>query len=332
MKDCNFKVYIYCASFNHSRYIKDALDGFCMQQTDFPYVCAIKDDASTDGEPDIIRKYIEDNFETSDDVFYTEETEYANIIFARHKTNKNCFIAAVLLKYNHYSIKKSVEPYFERWRKNVPYIALCEGDDYWTDPNKLQKQVDFLESHPDYSMCFHRATVLDYIGIKSPLRCFDIKDREYTSDELFKTWTVPTASILMRKECLGYEIKGRERILCGDIIVVLSCAAMGKVWGMSDYMSVYRIQNGGITYDSAYSKTAIMRNPVHMECIRDNFPKLNRKLIDSSIAWFYYVRSQHQDDLKKCLSDMKMAIKNDKGYIKLIVNNYIYKILHIKPQ
>lgn len=251
MKNCNFKVYIYCASFNHSRYIKDALDGFCMQQTDFPYVCAIKDDASTDGEPDIIRKYIEDNFETSDDVFYTEETEYANIIFARHKTNKNCFIAAVLLKYNHYSIKKSVEPYFERWCKNVPYIALCEGDDYWTDPNKLQKQVDFLESHNDYSMCFHNAVEHWEDGRIEDQLFSNVEDREYKGEEVFMKWTVPTASVLYRNKIHNSDLYRKscqnKTFIYGDIVLFLTCAHYGKLRGLSDVMSVYRKQVGGVT-------------------------------------------------------------------------------------
>lgn len=253
MKDCNFKVYIYCASFNHSRYIKDALDGFCMQQTDFPYVCAIKDDASTDGEPDIIRKYIEDNFETSDDVFYTEETEYANIIFARHKTNKNCFIAAVLLKYNHYSIKKSVEPYFERWRKGASYISLCEGDDCWTDSLKLQKQVDYLESHPDYSMCFHNAVEHWEDGRVEDRLFSDVEDREYTGEEIFKKWTVPTASILYRTEIQKSDLYRKacqnKKFIYGDIVLFLTCAHYGKLYGMSDVMSVYRKQPGGAVYN-----------------------------------------------------------------------------------
>ena len=126
-----FKVAVRCITYNHSRYIEEAMNGFCMQQTDFPFVCVIVDDASTDGEQDVIRGYLQTNFNIADSSgMQTEETEDYIAIFARHKTNVNCFWAVFFLNNNHYQIRKSKEPYFDKYGKTVEYVAFCEGDDY----------------------------------------------------------------------------------------------------------------------------------------------------------------------------------------------------------
>lgn len=152
--DYSFKVCIKCWTYNHAPYIKETLDGFSIQRTQFPYVCVIVDDASTDGEPDVIRNYLSFFFDMEDNtVARNEETEDYYLSFARHKTNENCFFAVFLLKYNHHG-KKSKGRYFSKLVKDIKYHALCEGDDYWTDSRKLQKQVSILEEHPDYGLCY----------------------------------------------------------------------------------------------------------------------------------------------------------------------------------
>lgn len=142
-----FKVTVRCMTYNQSKYITDAMNGFTMQQTSFPFVCAIVDDASTDGEQEVIRKYVEDNFDFSEgSVAFLKETDYAHITYAQHKTNKNCYFAVLYLKENHYSQKKPKMGYLSEWRDMCEYEAMCEGDDYWIVPNKLQMQADLLDS------------------------------------------------------------------------------------------------------------------------------------------------------------------------------------------
>ena len=92
-----FKVTVSCMTYNQSKYITDAMNGFTMQQTSFPFVCTIVDDASTDDEQEVIRKYVEDNFDFSEgSVAYHKETDYANITYAQHKANKNCYFCSIV--------------------------------------------------------------------------------------------------------------------------------------------------------------------------------------------------------------------------------------------
>ncbi|MBQ6204464.1 MAG: glycosyltransferase, partial [Prevotella sp.] len=135
-----FKVCVYCSTFNQTSYIKDTMDGFCMQQTNFPFVCLIMDDASTDGEPEVLEAYLNDHFDTE----WTKETDDYHLTVARHQENRNCYFAVYLLKYNHYTIKKRKLKYFREVADEIDYVAFCEGDDYWTDEHKLQKQADAL--------------------------------------------------------------------------------------------------------------------------------------------------------------------------------------------
>ena len=97
-----YKVCVWCNTYNQASYIKDNMDGFCMQQTNFPFICLIMDDASKDGEQEVIRQYLSDHFTVGS----RKETDDYHLTLARHKDNKNCYFAVFLLKYNHYSIKK----------------------------------------------------------------------------------------------------------------------------------------------------------------------------------------------------------------------------------
>lgn len=123
----SISVSIHCPTFNHERYIERALQGFVMQETNFPFIAVVIDDFSSDKTALIVRDY---------------ERRYPSII------------KAVCLEENYYSQKKSKKELYAPFDKDAKYIALCEGDDYWTDPHKLQKQVDYLETHSDVGLCY----------------------------------------------------------------------------------------------------------------------------------------------------------------------------------
>jgi len=227
-----------------------------MQETNFPFVCAVVDDASTDGEQEVIKSYLNEHFDLEDNsVVRHEETDDYVLTFARHKTNVNCYFAVLFLKYNHYSIKKPKAPYIAQWREKAKYIALCEGDDYWISSIKLQKQFDFLESHPDFTMCFHSAKEHWTNGCRRDQIFYEAEDREYSGREIFDDWIVATASVLFQSNVLSSEIYKRRlsnnKILYGDTPLFLCCATNGKVYGMHDIMSIYNRHEGSLMYGVA---------------------------------------------------------------------------------
>lgn len=207
MGDSKFLLRTYCATFNHENYILDALKGFAMQQTSFPFVCTIVDDASTDGTAAVIKKFVSENFSLdADSVGYEKDLDYGHVTYAQHKTNKNCYFAVIYLKENHYSQRKSKAPYLTEWM-DTKYIAFCEGDDYWIEPLKLQKQVDFLERHPDYSLCCHRYKVYnqddetwgeDYVK-----KLFEETPNGFSfgNKENLNTWITKTLTLMCRCDC-----------------------------------------------------------------------------------------------------------------------------------
>lgn len=152
-QDYKYKVVTLCMTYNQSSYIEEALHGFTMQETSFPVVFCVVDDASTDGEQDLLRKWAGENLQQNEDgLSNCKELPYGELFFARHANNEKAFFSILLLRENHYR-KKSKLPYLADWIDNSKYQAFCEGDDYWVNSQKLQMQVDFLEENPDYVMC-----------------------------------------------------------------------------------------------------------------------------------------------------------------------------------
>lgn len=251
-------VYVSCKTYNQRQYIKDALDGFCMQKTEYPFVCAIFDDASTDGEVDVIRQYLVDNFNLNDNSVMREEETDDNIkIFAQHKDNKNCFFIVVLLKYNHYRLKKNKEQYVSEWLDNSRYIAICEGDDYWSVPDKLQKQVDFLSNNPDYSLCYGQCR---YLEVKTQTFASQLEGGSCdTFESLMKINTIPTPTVLYRREIeVAYhkEIKPAIRgWLMGDYPMWLYMAHEGKVKFMNEEFAIYRVLNESASHSNDEDKS-----------------------------------------------------------------------------
>ena len=250
-----FFLKVECATFNHAPYIVETMNGFCMQETNFPFVCVIIDDASNDGEQQVINQYLQENFDSlnvSKD--YEISTDDYNLKIGRNRTNDNCYFAVYFLKYNHYSIKKDRMAYDLKIFNDVKYIATCEGDDYWTDPLKLQKQVDFLESHSDYVLCCHETKRYDQDSGKMYYQKHDVLNQYpegYSFDKKYSGWLIQTLTNVFRADFEGYttflSMKNRY-----DIIFYYFIGKAGKCFLMPDIMSVYRIHNGGICSGSDF--------------------------------------------------------------------------------
>lgn len=214
------KVSICCVTYNHAQYIRQCLDGFLMQKTDFPIEILIHDDASTDGTQDIIREY---------------EKKYPELIKPIYQSE------------NQYSKGVKISMTYNWPRAKGKYIATCEGDDYWTDPDKLQKQVDFMESHPDYVMCSHRFN--QYIEDKKLLeedQDKDFKGADYDLKNLIGgKWLTQTLTVMFRRSALDLQ-RFESYGMSMDIILLYELLSKGKGYCLPDIMAVYRFHRGGV--------------------------------------------------------------------------------------
>lgn len=256
-------VSISCITYNHEPYIAQALNGFLMQKTSFPFEVLIHDDASTDRTADIIREY---------------EKKFPNLI------------KPIYQKENQYS--KGFSSVSATWnfpRAQGKYIALCEGDDYWIDENKLQMQVDFLENNPEYGMCFHDAVVVNELENEVDSFSYHVIEKDYSATELFENWVVPTASMLFKKEILCYKLADRKNFIAGDIVLVEQACVYGKVHGFKKKMSVYRIQENGLTWSKERREKTLRLHPNHYIALKKNFPLISKFVINKKISESYLI-------------------------------------------
>lgn len=215
----DYNVIIRCMTYNHEKYIEDALKGFVMQKTDFPFCALVVDDCSTDRTADIIRKY---------------EKEYPDII------------KGFYLKENYHSQKKNKNPILQPWMDRCKYVALCEGDDYWTYPYKLQKQVDFLDSHPNCCMVCNRTMLYSLIksSFVSENRCKKKSAYLNTKDIIRKGGQyISTCSIIYRNNILSTNPDYRRNCHVGDYPLQIFSSLVGDIYYFDEAMSVYRIDN-----------------------------------------------------------------------------------------
>lgn len=266
-------VAIRCITYNHEKYLREALESFVMQQTDFPYIAIVHEDASTDSTAEILKEYAE---KYPDIIFpiYEEENQYSK---------KNGVIRAIM--------KEAVEV------SGAKYVAFCEGDDYWIDPLKLQRQINYLETHPDYSITFHNARIKNESDKKFGYK--PLQEKEYTSDEVYRQWIVPTASIVMKKDALDFTLD--SRLMNGDIWYILSGLDHGKGFALQDYMSVYRVTNNGIQLRRIRELGIIFFEKMiyHNELIKERFSKISNKIWNKKQSFAYLYCAINSTNFKK---------------------------------
>jgi glycosyltransferase involved in cell wall biosynthesis len=238
------KVSVCVPAFNHEKYIGQMLDGALMQQTDFDFEIVIGDDASTDSTQSIIKDYISANpgriraFLHAENQGPSEPREFAgrNNVLGLLKACKG------------------------------EYVAMCEGDDYWTDPLKLQKQVDFLDTHPDYAICHHNAEVIYEDG--SPCHFFNSPDQKLTStivDILEDRWFMATASWMYRNYFLHNDFADwHAKAAAGDWAIMIQLAVRGKIGYIPEPMGIYRKHSAGLSHVHADTNRKFWQNRKEM--------------------------------------------------------------------
>lgn len=224
MNKNDIMVSICCITYNHERYIRDAIEGFLMQKTNFRYEILIHDDASTDDTANIIREY-EKTFPDLIKPIYQKENQWSK------------------------GVKVGIE--YNLKRAKGKYIALCEGDDYWTDPYKLQKQVDFLEKNQKFSMCFHNAKVIDENkNILHYYKRFNPRGKKvnYLKDIIAGNY-IPTCSVVFRNHLIDYsdyEVLSNG-LWFGDWVIHILNAKEGPIYYFNEEMAVYRVTSTGLS-------------------------------------------------------------------------------------
>ena len=250
----DIKVSICCVVYNHSPYLRQCLDGLLMQQTSFDFEILLHDDASTDGTTDIIREYA---------------AAYPDLI------------RPVIQTENQYSSKTRaiITTYLLPLAKGK-YIALCEGDDYWTDPLKLQKQVDMMETNPDISICTHLAVSLFANGAEKIHTLYKQNQIAPFVDVIrSKQGYWPTASYVYRKALLKNYPQFCLNCHVGDAPLLYFMAIQGKVYFFSEVMSVYRKRvPGSHTY-----KIRNVGDAIHWQAVQTEFD-----MLDGFNAWTNY--------------------------------------------
>lgn len=256
-----YKVRVSCITYNHAAYIENAMNGFCMQETSFPFVCTIVDDASTDGEKEVIKEYLQKHFDLySTSVCRKEETDDYFLIFAQHKTNKNCFFAVLFLKYNHKSINKSKINYIKEWNDSSKYTARCEGDDYWVCNAKLEEQVAFMEANPDFSLCFGNVKYynVDKKNSKGNISIISGNDNKriekYAGKQLFYRVLsgkvhIQTLTVLYRSDLIERIKKNKKRFAMGDTPLWLDLSQQGRIKYIDHVYGVYNKHQGSASHN-----------------------------------------------------------------------------------
>lgn len=215
------KVSIICLAYNHEKFIERAIKGFLMQKTSFVFEVIIHDDASTDKTVEIIKKY---------------QNKYPEII------------KPIFQQENQYSKKRGLVTQIAFKAVKGEYVAFCEGDDYWIDPYKLQKQVDFLECNESFSLCFHDAIVLwedkkfrpEYFCKKNQMNVTNVLN-------VIENCYIPTASMVFRKKYVDNLPKWFSEIYNGDWGLQMILGHHGKIMYFNDVMSVYRKNKGSLS-------------------------------------------------------------------------------------
>ena len=213
-------VSVICNTYNQEDYIRDALESFIMQKTNFKFEVLVHDDASTDNTANIIREY---------------EQKYPEIIKPIYQT------------VNQYSQKIPISLTYQIPRAKGKYLAACEGDDFWTDPYKLQKQYDAMELHPDVDMCAHTATKVDAITFQN---IGEIKpsneDIIFNTSDVIRGYGgfVATNSLMYKKELTSY-VPNFRKFLPLDYSLQIHGSLKGGMLYLKDNMSSYRVNAKG---------------------------------------------------------------------------------------
>lgn len=261
-------VSISCTTYNHEKYIADSIEGFLMQKTDFPFEILIHDDASTDRTAEIVRSY---------------EKKYPDIIKPIYQIE------------NQHSQGNRVS-WFNFKRAKGKFIAICEGDDYWTDPYKLQKQVDIMERNPTSNICFHPVKVENSTSStpKQKNRRYPKRNQIITPKDIIKGGSsfIATCSILIRNcpnELYMNPPEWTKKLKGLSVFIKITASLNGGAIFIADYMAVYRENT-----ESSFTRKVMQDHTYNLSWAKSKCYSLDK--MDEMTGYKY---SAEFNDLKK---------------------------------
>lgn len=294
-------VSVLCIAFNQKRYIRKCLESLVKQKMNFKYEILVHDDASSDGTTEIIREY---------------EMTYPELIYPIYQTE------------NQYSKGNDVQMIALKMAKGK-YIAVCEGDDFWTADDKLQKQIDFLETHQDYSVCAHAAYKAfedDSLSEESFFRPY-FESCTVSTEQVISGWNFATNSLMFRRSAIDkLPIPFKGDCENGDYAWLVYLALKGKVFYLDELMSAYRTESIGSLnwswlYDSNKHVDAKVRFVNMLQRINSYTGYAYEKILGEQIdkTNFFIAFSN---------GDRRTAMKYDKLYSQLTKRDKIKLFIH----
>lgn len=288
-------VSIFCITYNHVNFIRDAIEGFLMQETTFPVEIFVHDDASTDGTADIVREYSE---------------KYHKLFWTLMQTE------------NQYSKNRGV--FFNLLQKQRgEFIAICEGDDYWTSSRKIQKQFEQMQKNPTASFCFHNTHIIDNLGnLSGEIRPYN-GSFLHSISELFLNNFIHTSSILFRRSKFLGIPESLKNSPMGDWPLCILLAENGPFLYLDEIMSRYRLHSGS----SWSSKTQAERSEQtcrFFELLLEYF-KDNQQIMEYVLNGYQIHCNNSTKEFYSLILKMESQIKNLKSELKSLKNSKIWR-------
>ncbi len=230
------KVSVLMTTYNHDKYITDSINSVLMQKVDFEYEIVIGEDSSTDNTRAILRQF-KDQYPEKIKLFLHEKN------IGMH-ANFECLFNAC----------------------SGNYIAVLEGDDYWTSDNKLQKQVDLFESNFELVECFHKVkTVYEHDDKKEHIFPDYLKKNVFYLNDVISDFFIPTLSIMFKKSAINTLPKCFYDVKNPDWLIHILCAEKGSIVYIDEVMGVYRVHAGGVW--SGITRVKVLENTIQSACV-----------------------------------------------------------------
>lgn len=306
-------VSVLCLAYNHEKYVRQALESIVAQKADFKFEVLVHDDASTDGTADIIREF---------------EQKYPDIVKPIYQTE------------NQYSKHIKIHEKYSFPRARGKYFAFCECDDYWVDPCKLQKQVDYMETHPECALCIHNALQVNVAGsIIGSMRPTE-KDRIISCEEVILGGGgfCATNSILAPMK-YAEKLPSFFAISAQDAVWQMYLASCGTTYCFQEEMSAYRVgvPGGWISrmkkdpkaYSAHYDKVVAVKRAFDEYTNCRFHDTIEESIINSTFSYLYRqdkFRELQQEPYKSCSRRKELSVK---GKLKIFLGVYFPCLLRL---